>query len=151
MHKYTAYTDGACSGNPGPGGWGVILLAEKDGVITKRKELSGGNIDTTNNQMELKAAIEALKALKRETEITIVTDSVYVQKGITEWLQTWKKNGWRTASKKTVKNKNLWKELEGLVLSHFVTWKWIKGHRGNPENERADELARGEIGKSEDT
>ena len=147
MYNFVAYTDGACSGNPGPGGWGVVLLAKKDDEIIKRKEFSGGNLETTNNQMEIQAAIEALKALKRKTEIKIVTDSVYVQKGISEWLPNWKKNNWKTSSKKSVKNKQLWEELESLVLRNSVTWKWVKGHSGNKENERADELARYERDK----
>ena len=147
MYNFVAYTDGACSGNPGPGGWGVVLLAKKDDEIIKRKEFSGGNLETTNNQMEIQAAIEALKALKRKTEIKIVTDSVYVQKGISEWLPNWKKNNWKTSSKKSVKNKQLWEELESLVLRNSVTWKWVKGHAGNKENERADELARYERDK----
>ncbi len=147
MLKYTAYTDGACSGNPGPGGWGVVLLAERDDIIAKRRELSGGNLNTTNNKMELTAAIEALRALQKKTQITLITDSVYVKKGITEWLPNWKKNSWKTASKKLVKNKDLWQQLECLVLTHTVTWKWVKGHAGNPENERADNLATDEIVK----
>ena len=147
MYNFVAYTDGACSGNPGPGGWGVVMLAKKDDEIIKRKEFSGGNLETTNNQMEIQAAIEALKALKRKTEIKIVTDSVYVQKGISEWLPNWKKNNWKTSSKKSVKNKQLWEELESLVLRNSVTWKWVKGHAGNKENERADELARYERDK----
>ena len=147
MNKFKGYTDGACSGNPGPGGWGVVLLAEDDGMVTKRKELSGGKLDTTNNQMELKAAIEALRALRRKTIITLITDSIYVQKGITEWLPNWKKNNWKTSSKKLVKNKELWQELDLLVSNHLVTWEWVKGHAGNSENERADKLATGEIRK----
>ena len=147
MLKILAYTDGACSGNPGIGGWGVVLLAKNDTSILNRRELSGSNFNTTNNQMELKAAIEALKALKRKAEITIITDSVYVQKGISEWLPNWKKNNWKTASKKLVKNKELWQELEILALKNTVTWEWVKGHNGNPENERADELATSEVKK----
>ncbi len=147
MLKILAYTDGACSGNPGIGGWGVVLLAKNETSILNRRELSGSSFNTTNNQMELKAAIEALKALKREAEITIITDSVYVQKGISEWLPNWKKNNWKTASKKLVKNKELWQELEILALKNTVTWEWVKGHNGNPENERADELATGEVKK----
>ena len=147
MYSYKAYTDGACSGNPGIGGWGVVLLAEKNNEVVKRKELSGGSEISTNNQMELKAAIEALKALKKPTEITIITDSVYVKNGITEWLNSWKKNNWKTKSKKLVKNKELWENLEELANKNVVTWKWIKGHAGNLENERADYLAREEIKK----
>ena len=147
MYKFKAYTDGACSGNPGIGGWGVVLLAEKNNEIIKRKELSGGSLETTNNQMELKAAIETLKALKKPTEITIITDSNYVKKGITEWLSSWKRNNWKTSSKTEVKNKNLWEELEKLVNKNKVDWLWVKGHDGNVENEQADFLARMEIKK----
>ena len=147
MYKFKAYTDGACSGNPGVGGWGAVLLAEKNNKIIKRKEISGGVVDTTNNQMELIAAIETLKALKKYTEICIITDSNYVKKGITEWLPSWKKNNWKTSSKKEVKNRNLWEELDGLVSKNKVDWLWVKGHAGNVENERADFLAREEINK----
>ena len=147
MYKFKAYTDGACSGNPGVGGWGAVLLAEKNNKIIKRKEISGGVVDTTNNQMELIAAIETLKALKKFTEICIVTDSNYVKKGITEWLPSWKKNNWKTSSKKDVKNRKLWEELEELVNKNKVDWLWVKGHAGNTENERADFLAREEINK----
>ena len=147
MYKFKAYTDGACSGNPGVGGWGAVLLAEKNNKIIKRKEISGGLVDTTNNQMELIAAIETLKALKKYTEICIITDSNYVKKGITEWLPYWKKNNWKTSSKKEVKNRKLWEELEELVNRNKVDWLWVKGHAGNIENERADFLAREEISK----
>ena len=147
MYKFKAYTDGACSGNPGVGGWGAVLLAEKNNKIIKRKEISGGLVDTTNNQMELIAAIETLKALKKYTEICIITDSNYVKKGITEWLPSWKKNNWKTSSKKEVKNRKLWEELEELVNNNKVDWLWVKGHAGNIENERADFLAREEINK----
>ena len=147
MYKFKAYTDGACSGNPGVGGWGAVLLAEKNNKIIKRKEISGGVLDTTNNQMELIAAIETLKALKKYTEICIITDSNYVKKGITEWLPSWKKNNWKTSSKKEVKNRKLWEELEELVNRNKVDWLWVKGHAGNIENERADFLAREEINK----
>ena len=147
MFKFKAYTDGACSGNPGVGGWGAVLLAEKNNKIIKRKEISGGVVDTTNNQMELVAAIETLKALKKYTEICIITDSNYVKKGITEWLPSWKKNNWKTSSKKEVKNRKLWEELEELVNRNKVDWLWVKGHAGNIENERADFLAREEINK----
>ena len=147
MYKFKAYTDGACSGNPGVGGWGAVLLAEKNNKIIKRKEISGGLVDTTNNQMELIAAIETLKALKKYTEICIITDSNYVKKGITEWLPSWKKNNWKTSSKKEVKNRKLWEELEELVNKNKVDWLWVKGHAGNIENERADFLAREEINK----
>ncbi|MEM1378548.1 MAG: ribonuclease HI [Pseudomonadota bacterium] len=136
--KITIYTDGACSGNPGPGGWGAIL--DWNG---KRKELNGGEAGTTNNRMELKAAIEALRALKGGPhDIDLWTDSSYVKDGISGWIHGWKKNGWRTASKKPVKNAELWQELDALTAAHNVEWHWLKGHAGHPENERADELAR---------
>jgi len=147
MYNFKAYTDGACSGNPGIGGWGVVLLAEKNSTIMKRKELSGGSINTTNNQMELIAAIQSLKALKKPAKISIITDSSYVKNGITEWLYTWKRNNWKTSSKKDVKNKTLWLELEELEKKNKVNWLWVKGHSGNLENERADFLARQEISK----
>ncbi len=131
------YTDGACSGNPGPGGWGAILTMGEN-----RKELSGGEAETTNNRMELMAAISALEALKQRCAVTLYTDSNYVKNGITTWIHGWKKNGWRTADKKPVKNAELWQRLEAARTRHDVTWKWVKGHAGHPENERADELAR---------
>ena len=142
MPKLYAYTDGACSGNPGPGGWGVLLLA-KDGETTMRtRSLSGGSAETTNNQMELTAAIMALEALERPSSITIVTDSSYVKDGMTKWISSWKKNGWKTAAKKAVKNEELWKKLDVATQRHEVSWEWIKGHAGHVENEEADELAR---------
>ena len=147
MYNFKAYADGACSGNPGIGGWGVVLLAEKNSTIMKRRELSGGSINTTNNQMELTAAIQSLKALKKPAKISIITDSSYVKNGITEWLYTWKRNNWKTSSKKDVKNKTLWLELEELENKNKVDWLWVKGHSGNLENERADFLARQEISK----
>ncbi|MBV1868225.1 MAG: ribonuclease HI [Marinosulfonomonas sp.] len=137
-----AYTDGACSGNPGPGGWGVLMIAQNGDTEVKRRELSGGAPDTTNNRMELMAAISALEALERATPITIVTDSKYVKNGLTEWIHSWKRNGWRTAAKKPVKNVELWQRLDEAASHHDVNWEWIKGHAGHPENERADELAR---------
>ena len=142
MEKIIIYTDGACKGNPGPGGWGVLILLENEQI-----ELSGGSKETTNNQMELIAAIETLKALTKPTKIIIITDRNYVKKGITEWLPSWKKNNWKTSAKKEVKNKKLWQELEELVNKNKVDWKWVKGHAGNIENERADFLAREEINK----
>lgn len=131
------YTDGACSGNPGPGGWGALLIYK--GV---EKELCGGEQLTTNNRMEVMAAIEALKALKRTSHARIHTDSIYLRDGITKWIHGWKRNGWRTADKKPVKNMELWKELEEATTLHQVQWAWVKGHAGHPENERADALAR---------
>lgn len=131
------YTDGACSGNPGPGGWGVVMT-----YGAHEKELYGGVPHTTNNRMELTAAIKALEALKRPTPVEIVTDSQYVRQGITQWLHGWKKNGWKTAAKKPVKNRDLWERLDAAMRPHDVRWHWVKGHAGHPENERADELAR---------
>ena len=137
-----AYTDGACSGNPGPGGWGVLMLAREGDAGVKERELSGGEADTTNNRMELMAAISALEALARPSEITIVTDSAYVKNGITEWMDAWKRKGWRTAAGPPVKNVDLWQRLDAARDRHRVHWRWIKGHAGHPENERADALAR---------
>ena len=142
MHNLFAYTDGACSGNPGPGGWGVLLVAKNQTKIIKEKELFGGQEDTTNNQMELLAAISALEALDRPSKIKIITDSSYVKNGVTQWLENWKNNKWKTASKKPVKNAELWRRLDQARSRHEVIWKWVKGHAGHPENERADELAR---------
>jgi ribonuclease HI len=137
-----AYTDGACSGNPGPGGWGVLLQAKDGKAVVKQRELSGGAADTTNNRMELLAAINALEALERASELTIITDSAYVKNGITTWLHGWKRKGWKTAAKKPVKNVDLWKRLDEAQARHSVKWEWVKGHAGHPENEKADELAR---------
>jgi ribonuclease HI len=131
-----AFTDGACRGNPGPGGWGVVLRSG-----THVKELWGGELDTTNNRMELKAAIEALTALKQRCRVDLYTDSVYVRSGITQWLPAWRARGWKTADKKPVKNQDLWQALADQAGRHEVSWHWIKGHAGHPENERADELA----------
>lgn len=142
MPDLTAYTDGACSGNPGPGGWGCLMIAREGDAIIKQKEMNGGAKLTTNNQMELLAAISALESLTRNADITIVTDSVYVKDGITNWIHGWKKRGWKTAANKPVKNEELWKRLDAANQSHNVTWRWVKGHAGHPENERADELAR---------
>ena len=142
MTELYAYTDGACSGNPGPGGWGVLLQAKKNGDVLKERELSGGERDTTNNRMELLAAISALEALDRSSDITIITDSAYVKNGVTGWIFGWKRNGWKTASKKPVKNVDLWQRLDEAQTNHNVIWEWVKGHAGHPENERADELAR---------
>ena len=142
MADLFAYTDGACSGNPGPGGWGVLLQASQAGNIVKERELSGGDRATTNNQMELMAAIMALETLDRASTLTIVTDSTYVKNGVTQWIHGWKHNGWRTAAKKPVKNVELWQRLDLAQSRHQVTWEWVKGHAEHPENERADELAR---------
>jgi len=138
-----AYTDGACSGNPGPGGWGAILIARDGDAVVKERELSGGAALTTNNKMELMAAIASLEALAGPSKITLVTDSSYVKDGITKWIFGWKSRGWKTAAKKPVKNEDLWKRLEAATTRHDVTWEWVKGHDGHPENERADKLARG--------
>ena len=145
LMKVEAFTDGACSGNPGPGGWGVIL--RWNGV---EKELKGGEPETTNNRMELMAAIQALEALKRPVAITIHTDSQYVKNGITQWIHGWKRNGWKTAGKDPVKNADLWQRLDALVAKHTVAFEWVRGHAGHPENERADELARQGLKESRD-
>jgi len=137
MKRVEIFTDGACSGNPGPGGWGAIL--RYNGNV---KELSGGEAATTNNRMELLAAISALSALKEAVEVDLYTDSVYVRDGIRSWIVNWKKNGWKTSDKKPVKNAELWQALDEARRRHKVSWHWIKGHAGHPENERADELAR---------
>jgi len=134
------YTDGACSGNPGPGGWGTVMMSGPH-----RKEMSGGERETTNNRMEMMAIIVGAEALKRGCSVDIYTDSTYVMKGMTEWLDGWKKRGWRTASKQPVKNVDLWQRLERALDRHEVTWHWVRGHSGIPENERADELARNAI------
>jgi ribonuclease HI len=134
------FTDGACSGNPGPGGWGTILRTGEH-----EKELSGGEAATTNNRMELTAVIRGLEALKRSSAVTIHTDSRYVMDGVTQWMPRWKKNGWKTADKKPVKNEDLWRELDALCAKHELQWRWVRGHSGHPENERADALARGAI------
>lgn len=140
MTDVDIFTDGACSGNPGPGGWGTILRTG-----AHEKELSGGDRATTNNRMELTAVIRGLEALKRPSAVTIHTDSRYVMDGITQWMQRWKKNGWKTADKKPVKNEDLWRELDALCAKHDLKWRWVRGHSGHPENERADALARGAI------
>ena len=137
MQQVSVYTDGACSGNPGPGGWGALLVYNGT-----EKELSGGAQETTNNRMELMAAIMALEAMKRPVAIDLFTDSSYVRNGITEWLAAWKARGWKTADKKPVKNVDLWQRLEEALARHKVEWHWVKGHAGHPENERADQLAR---------
>ncbi|MDD4904045.1 MAG: ribonuclease HI [Candidatus Bipolaricaulis sp.] len=146
MNTVTIYTDGACSGNPGPGGWGAVLVSG-----SLRKEIRGGERETTNNRMELTAAIEALKALRAPSDVDLYTDSVYVRSGIAEWIDAWKANGWRRRSGKRwlpVKNEDLWRALDQLVDRHRVRFHWVEGHSGNPDNERADELARGAIPSS---
>lgn len=130
------YSDGACRGNPGPGGWGAVLRYDK-----LKKELWGGEAATTNNRMELVAAIRALEALKRPSRVRLYTDSIYLKNGITAWIHDWKRKGWRTADKKPVKNDDLWRRLDGLAARHEIEWHWVKGHAGHPENERADQLA----------
>ncbi len=134
--RVSIYTDGACKGNPGPGGWGALLKLD-----AREKELCGGERDTTNNRMELTAVIRALQALKRSCAVDLYTDSQYVQKGISEWIAAWKRRGWKTADKKPVKNVDLWFELDRLAASHDIRWHWVKGHAGHAENERADRLA----------
>ena len=136
MSPVEIYTDGACRGNPGPGGWGVLLLTDRT-----EKELCGGDIATTNNRMELMAAIQGLSALNRRCNVSVYTDSEYVRRGISEWLANWKKRGWKTANRKPVKNEDLWRELDELAAQHDIEWHWVKGHAGNPGNERADQLA----------
>ena len=140
--KVVVFTDGACSGNPGPGGWGAILR-----LGGREREFSGGDPATTNNRMELMAAIMGLEALKRPCRVRLFTDSNYVREGVTKWIHGWKKNGWRTADKKPVKNVELWQRLDAARAPHHVDWIWVKGHSGHPENERADQLARDEIAK----
>ena len=140
MPDLFAYTDGACSGNPGPGGWGVLLLAKDGEQIVKERTLNGGEPETTNNRMELLAAINALEILDRPSTLTVVTDSAYVKDGITKWIHGWKRNGW--TKKGGLKNAELWQRLDAAQARHKVSWEWIKGHAGHAENERADELAR---------
>lgn len=140
MPQLFAYTDGACSGNPGPGGWGALLIARDGDTVLKERELSGGEAETTNNRMELLAAINALETLERSTTLTLVTDSSYVKDGITKWIHGWKRNGWK--KKGGLKNVDLWQRLDAAAARHNVTWEWVKGHAGHPENEKADELAR---------
>ena len=143
-HVVEIYSDGACRGNPGPGGWGALLRSNG-----AEKELYGGEAQTTNNRMELMAVIRALEALKRRSRVKLYTDSLYVMKGITIWILDWKRRGWRTADKKPVKNEDLWKRLDEIVAKHDIEWHWVKGHAGHPENERADELANKGIPASE--
>lgn len=138
--RIEAHTDGACSGNPGPGGWGAVLVSGGH-----RRELCGGEPDTTSNRMELTAAIEALSALKRPSRVRLCTDSKYLRDGATEWLPRWKSNGWRTFNRKPVRNADLWRRLDALAARHAIEWRWVKGHDGDPENERADALARAAV------
>lgn len=140
MPDLFAYTDGACSGNPGPGGWGVLLIARDGETELKTRELCGGESETTNNRMELSAAINALETLEKPSVITVITDSSYVKDGITKWIHSWKRNGWK--KKGGLKNVDLWQRLDAAQARHTVTWEWVKGHAGHPENEKADELAR---------
>ncbi len=140
MPDLYAYTDGACSGNPGPGGWGALLIAREGDRVVKERELHGGAPETTNNRMELLATITALETLSKPTKVTVVTDSAYVKDGITKWIHSWKRNGWK--KKGGLKNVDLWQRLDAAAARHDVTWEWVKGHAGHPENERADELAR---------
>ena len=147
MNEIVAYTDGACSGNPGPGGWGVVLRAKVGGKVVKEMLLSGGCKHTTNNRMELRAAIEALKALKKPTKIIIVTDSTYVKEGLNNWMKKWKNNGWKTANNKPIKNEDLWKLLDTENKKNSVVWQWIKGHSGHEGNELADKLATDQVAK----
>ena len=142
MADLFAWTDGACSGNPGPGGWGVLLRAVRDGETLRERRLSGGEGLTTNNRMELMAAIQALEVLTRPAHVVLTTDSAYVKNGVSEWIHGWKRNGWRTADKKPVKNADLWQRLDAAQARHRVEWRWIKGHAGHAENEEADALAR---------
>jgi ribonuclease HI len=136
MSAVEIFTDGACKGNPGPGGWGALLRYQG-----KEKTLHGGEAHTTNNRMELLAAIQALESLNRPCQVVLTTDSQYLRKGITEWMTNWKARGWRTADKKPVKNEDLWRRLDAAVAGHQIDWRWVKGHSGHPENERADQLA----------
>ena len=140
MADLFAYTDGACSGNPGPGGWGALLIARDGDTVVKERELCGGEAETTNNRMELMAAITALEILSKPSRLTVVTDSAYVKDGITKWIHGWKRNGWK--KKGGLKNAELWQRLDAAAARHDVTWEWVKGHAGHPENERADALAR---------
>ena len=136
MKVVSIFTDGACKGNPGPGGWGAVLR-----YGDAEKLLFGGEPDTTNNRMELRAAIEALAILNRRCEVVLTTDSQYVRKGVTQWMKNWKRNGWKTAAKAPVKNADLWQQLDSLIAGHSIDWRWVKGHSGHPENELADQLA----------
>ncbi|MCZ6868905.1 MAG: ribonuclease HI [Gammaproteobacteria bacterium] len=145
MAKVEIFTDGACRGNPGPGGWGVLIRSNGE-----ERELKGGESDTTNNRMELMAAIQALEALKQPCSVELTTDSEYVRRGITEWIATWKRRGWKTANKKPVKNEDLWRRLEDAGRSHEIKWRWVRGHSGHRENELADALANQAIDELQD-
>ena len=140
--KVKIFTDGACSGNPGPGGWGAVLVAKKHEEIISKKEIYGGEENTTNNRMELTAAMEALSALKIPSKVEIITDSKYLKDGMTKWLDQWLKTNWRNSAKKEIKNVDLWKEIYALTKEHCVSWTWVKGHNNNEGNEKADYLAR---------
>jgi ribonuclease HI len=142
MADLYAYTDGACSGNPGPGGWGAVLVARDGDKVVKERTLKGGEALTTNNRMELMAAIASLEALERPAKLVVVTDSAYLRDGVNSWIHGWKRNGWRTSAQKPVKNEDLWRRLDTAAARHTITWEWVKGHAGHPENERADALAR---------
>lgn len=137
-----AFTDGACSGNPGPGGWGVLLVARRGDLVVKERELCGGESLTTNNRMEMTAALSALEALERPSRLILVTDSIYLRDGVTKWIFAWRRKGWRKADGGAVKNDDLWRRLDEAAARHDVSWEWVKGHAGHPENERADALAR---------
>ena len=141
MAELFAYTDGACSGNPGPGGWGVLLIAREGGAVLKQRELFGGEPETTNNRMELMAAIMALESLTRPSALVVVTDSAYVKNGVTGWIHGWKRNGWKTADRKPVKNAELWRELDAVASRHSIRWHWVRGHADSEGNHRADALA----------
>ena len=140
--KVNIYTDGACSGNPGPGGWGALLIAQKNGQIVSKKEIYGGEQHTTSNRMELMAAIKALGLLKKKSEVTIITDSKYLKDGMTKWISQWISNSWRSTTKKEIKNVDLWKTIYDFSKVHKISWSWVKGHDAHEENEKADELAR---------
>jgi ribonuclease HI len=143
LPEVTIYTDGACSGNPGPGGWGALMRFKN-----REKELRGGELNTTNNRMEIIAAINALNALKRPCQVQFYTDSEYLRKGITQWISVWKRRGWKTAAKKPVKNQDLWQQLDTAIQKHEINWHWVRGHAGQRDNERVDKLARAGIPKS---
>ena len=142
MFEIKIYTDGACSGNPGPGGWGALIVVKKNNKILKKKEMSGGCAETTNNRMEITAAIQALKILNRKSRVVVVTDSKYLMDGVTKWVHKWRANSWQNTKKQEIKNVDLWKELFDLTQKHHIDWRWVKGHNSHEENERADYLVR---------